>query len=202
MPLPPSLLQACQGLGYVGIDLRAVESVLANHTPRIRAKINQLGLSDYREDFGLAICLYTTQEPQVYKVVNAAMFSPGRVSGNNLSRELTWCLPFIKFLDTALERLGNRFKYLGECYRGVKYVYPSPDNHDPVARFWPGRTFYWCEFKSSSRDPIMMGKDNFCGYRGPRTIFAISSRSGYQVEEFSCYGGEQEVLFRPSVSFK
>ena len=82
-------------------------------------------------------------------------------------------------------------------YRGVKYVWPSPDRHDPVAYFREGVTMLWYEFKSTSTSLRMMGNDAFCGHEaGPRTIFTIVAVRGYRIAAFSSEE-EAEVLFPP-----
>ena len=39
--------------------------------------------------------------------------------------------------------------YDGRCLRGVKWVFPSPDDHDPEDYFHAGKRVTWYEFKSS-----------------------------------------------------
>eukprot|EP00300_Choanocystis_sp_HF-7_P016121 c19301_g2_i1.p2 GENE.c19301_g2_i1~~c19301_g2_i1.p2 ORF type:complete len:159 (+),score=24.50 c19301_g2_i1:669-1145(+) len=132
------------------------------------------------------------------------MYSADRAGTNNqLSDGLRACLPYIKFLDTALVQLGEQFQHRGPCYRGVKWVYPNLQNHDPVRHFPRGKEFFWYEFKSSSRDLCLMDHERFCGNSGPRTIFVINSLTGYKIDEFSKFGqSEKEVLFRPLTEFK
>jgi hypothetical protein len=86
----------------------------------------------------------------VYKVLNGAMFSSDRRDGpDGISADLASCLPFIKFLETACKSLPPQFIFKGKCMRGVKWVFPSPDNHDPENYFTEGRDLYFYELKSS-----------------------------------------------------
>ena len=114
--------------------------------------------------------------------------------------ELSACLPFMKFLDTALTSLPAAYKYQGNCMRGVKYVYPSPADHDPETYFPSGTEFFWYEFRSASTDPSVMSNEQFCGHdpTEPRTIFNINAIEAYSISLFSEYGEqEREVLFPP-----
>ena len=55
--------------------------------------------------------------------------------GDAMSAQLVTVMAYVKFLDEALARLPARFHYEGEVERGVRWVYPSPDEHDPVKHF-------------------------------------------------------------------
>jgi len=92
----------------------------------------------YSIDFAIAIHIYTLANPAVFNVVNKAMFNPARRkpgSRKDLSPELLGCLPYIKFLDAALEALPSSYIWKGEVKRGVQWVYPSPEKHDPRSYF-------------------------------------------------------------------
>ena len=92
--------------------------------------------ASYPLDFAIAIHIYTLEDPRVYAVVNEAMFNPARREPGapcNVSAELRACMPFVKYLDTALAALPAEYVFAGEVRRGVKWVYPSPARHDPEA---------------------------------------------------------------------
>ena len=133
----------------------------------------------------------------MYELVNRVMFDPsqhiqGAAVGEDLGADIRTCAPYIKFLDTALERLPERFVYRGRVQRGVKWVFPSLDQHDPEAYFRTGATMMWYEFKSSSTKRELMSQPRFCGHAaGPRTIFTIDAVRAYSIEELSTYGPEE-----------
>ena len=113
--------------------------------------------------FALAIYVYTLDDPMIYSVINRVMFDPARgvkgaAHGNDLSPGLLACAPYIKLLDEALARLPAAFVFRGRVQRGVKWVYPRPDAHDPVRHFAPGAELTWYEFKSSSRKAEVMSQ--------------------------------------------
>ena len=47
----------------------------------------------------------------------------------------------------------------GNVKRGVKWVYPSPDDHRPATHFPPGKEIYFYEFRSASRHAAIMSRD-------------------------------------------
>jgi hypothetical protein len=89
----------------------------------------------YRLDLALAIHIYTLENPGVYRVVNREMFNPDRWqpgAEGGVSEALRACLPYIKMLDSALVALPEAYVFRDQVFRGVKFVYPSLQNHDPV----------------------------------------------------------------------
>ena len=165
----------------------------------------------YRLDFAIAIYLYTLARPSLYSVINKVMFNPARrtpgaAGAAGVSDDLRACMPYIKFLDAALEALPPAYVFRGELRRGVRWVYPSPDNHDPKRHFAVGGTIMWYEFKSTSKKQEVLTRPHFCGVEpGPRTIFTVEACRGYDIEKFSFFQGvdsEFEVLFRPLSKFK
>jgi hypothetical protein len=91
------------------------------------------------------------------------MFDPSRrlkgaAPGADLSPALRACAPYIKLLDEALVQLPAGFVFRGRVQRGVKWVYPRPDTHDPEAYFAPGAVLMWYEFKSSSQKKEVMSR--------------------------------------------
>ena len=218
-PLAPHLLEAAAPLVDLlpEIDLDDLKAVIDDK----RAEWRNLIYSEaggfnlphsYPLDYAVAIYLYTLAYPAVFSVVDAAMFNPSRrvVTGAPagaaaISVELRACMRYIKFLDAALEALPPAYVFVGEVRRGVQWVYPSPERHDPKSYFAPGATLMWYEFKSTSREQEVMTRAHFCGVAaGPRTIFTIDACRGYSIEKFSYFQGttsEFEVLFRPLSQF-
>ena len=127
-PLAGSLIAACASLASVGIDIDLLEEIFRRQERdwRRQSKLEGLGLPDSFMNFALAIYVYTLEDPAVYTVVNRAMYNPARRSvhgvlpGPDLSTELQACLPYIRFLDTALERLPEAFIFRGRVHRGVR----------------------------------------------------------------------------------
>ena len=78
----------------------------------------------------------------------------------------------------------------------VKWVFPSPDNHDPERYFKKDAVIYWYEFKSTSTNRELMSQPKFCGHEpGPRTHFVIEATRAYSIVAFSSFGEEEaEVL--------
>ena len=121
-------------------------------------------------DFAIAIYLYTLEDPAIYKLMNGAMFAPGRETADgSVSDDIRACLPYIKFLDKSLISLPEKYHFKGRCFRGVKWVFPSTDKHDPESYFYEGKEFYFYEFKSSSH--TVRGSDDSC------SIFSTPWRS-------------------------
>jgi hypothetical protein len=127
-PLAGSLIAACASLASVGIDIDLLEEIFRRQERdwRRQSKLEGLGLPDSFMNFALAIYVYTLEDPAVYTAVNRAMYNPARrgvhgfLPGPDLSPELQACLPYIRFLDTALERLPEAFIYSGRVHRGVR----------------------------------------------------------------------------------
>ena len=97
----------------------------------------------YRLDLAVAINIYTQNDPPIYAVINREMFNPDRRksgASGEISEALRACLSFVKFLEEALKALPDAYIFKGEVRRGVKWVYPSPNNHNPGAHFGVGKT--------------------------------------------------------------
>ena len=211
-PIAVSLKEAVRSLPGVGYD--DLEAIVDGqneawgdelHLPQGRFRLP----ISYPVDYAIAIHVYTLEDPCVYAVVNRAMFNPSRRApggSSHISDELRACLPYIKFLDAALAALPAEYVFRGKVRRGVKWVFPRPESHDPEAYFTPGAKLCWYEFKSASRRQELMTREHFCGIdAGPRTIFAVQACRAYDVARFSFYQGEHseyEVLFRPLSLFK
>jgi hypothetical protein len=160
-PLAASLIEAIQGLreldGMVDVDLleEIVEGKREEWQDFIYSAAGDFNLPpSYGLDFAIAIYVYTLNEPPVYAAVNREMFNkgrckPGAISG--ISDSLRACLPYIKYLDTALEKLPECYMFQGEVRRGQKWVFSSPDEHDPEAHFPVGQTIMACGSNSSPR---------------------------------------------------
>ena len=163
----------------------------------------------YLLDWAVAIYVYTLGDPKVFKVVNREMFNserrkPGMSGG--VSDGLRACLPYIRFLIDALKALPASYVFQGVVFRGVKHVYPSIQNHDPVRHFSVGKRLAWYEFKSTSKEAEVMTREHFCDVKaGPRTKFTIDVTHAYDISKFSFFQGaesEHEVLLLPMSQFE
>ena len=215
-PLAPSLMDAIQSMrnldGTVDVDL--LEEIIKGKREEwedcIYSAAGGFKLpASYRIDFAIAIYVYTLNDPAVYAAVNRVMFNKARRNHgafSGISASLRACLPYIKYLDGALEALPDCYIFQGEVRRGAKWVYSSPDEHDPASHFPEGQKIMWYEFKSTSTRQEVMTRKHFCGVNaGPRTIFTIKTTRAYAIHKFSYFQGtasEHEVLFRPFCKFK
>eukprot|EP01047_Picozoa_sp_COSAG01_P079939 COSAG01_NODE_15353_length_1347_cov_1.028045_1_plen_236_part_00 len=194
--LPADVRQAIKPLcDEAGIAFAMIEFVITTRIPSLTAALKgHGGTQGYRLDYAVAIYLYTVDNPKIYQVLNGAMHAPDREVGpNGISPRLQACLPFIKYLDTALESLPAEFRFKGRVNRGVKWAYPKCGrlsdgswsiDHDPEKAFPVGHHFFWYEFKSCAQDFKVMYREAFCGERGPRTIFTIEVCEGYHIQPF------------------
>ena len=122
------------------------------------------------------------------------MQQAGRLVLGTLGPDIRDCAAYIKFLDESLRQLPEKYVFQGQVQRGVKYVFPSPDNHDVERYFSSGALLRWSSFKSTSTELKVMNDDKFCGQAaGPRTIFTVKLFRGYRITVFSAFQGEGEV---------
>ena len=198
-PLAASVLDSLRPLAEAhGLDMEELAFVIETRVPTMRATLEREGIASFSMDCAIAIYLYTIDEPKLYKFINTACHAADRdVGQGGLSPSLRACMPYIKFLDTALERLPAKYHFKGRANRGVKWAFPKPEDHDPEAHFPKGRQFFWYEFKSAAFKFEVMYQETFCGESGPRTIFTIEACESYMISAFSQFPTEAEALFRP-----
>lgn len=119
----------------------------------------------------MAIYVYTIETPKIYAAMNGAVHATDREDGpGGISPRLRACMPYIKFLDTALEQLPAQFRFAKVVNRGVKWAYPKPESHDPMAKFPIGSFLYWYEFKSSAVDFDVMCKSSQATRSTPHSV--------------------------------
>ena len=202
--LAASVLAALRSLAEAnGLDLEELQFAIQMREPTLRATLEREGIPDFRMDFAVAIYLYTIDTPKLYEIINTAAHAADREEGpGGLSPQLRACMPFIKFLDCALEALPDKYVFAGRVNRGVKWAFPTPDDHDPEAHFPKGKQFFWYEFKSAAQQFDVMYNEMFCGESGPRTIFTIDACQSYMISKFSQFPTEAEALFRPLAQFE
>uniref|UniRef100_A0A0G4HXZ8 NAD(P)(+)--arginine ADP-ribosyltransferase n=1 Tax=Chromera velia CCMP2878 TaxID=1169474 RepID=A0A0G4HXZ8_9ALVE len=216
-PLKSSLAEAVATLEHLGLDMGMLRSAIKGKGREWKASgilymsvaSGGFGLpATFPLDFAVAIYIYTFGYPAVSTAVNRTMTLKEERSeaGREIGEQLQNALPYIKFLECALEALPDEYRYSGEVRRGVKWVFPSTQVHDPHSHFPKGSSMMWYDFKSTAKDPSVMTRETFCGIRpGPRTIFIIQAKNAFDIEKFSRFQGresESEVLFRPLTSFR
>ena len=157
-PLVATVLDALRPLAEAhGIDMEELEYVISTRRHELRLTLEREGMPDFRMDFAVAIYLYTIDAPKLYEIVNSASHSPDRDAGpSGLSPQLKACMPYVKFLDSALEALPLKYLFKGRVNRGVKWAFPTPEDHDPESHFPEGKRFFWYEFKSAAREFSVM----------------------------------------------
>jgi hypothetical protein len=167
--------------------------------------INKKGLAGrVSADHAIAIWLYTLEYPSVYRAINTAMFCRHRrTAEGGISEHLEQAMPFIRYLNHALKSLPEEFHFKGRCFRGIRHVFPSPEEHDLPKHFVGKITVFFYEFKSATQDKELMLEDRYCGRRGARTIIEIDAVQGYKIDMFSQFGDqEKDVLFPPLSMFR
>eukprot|EP01043_Picozoa_sp_COSAG02_P073230 COSAG02_NODE_14148_length_1304_cov_3.160166_2_plen_180_part_01 len=140
--LAASVLASLRSLAEAnGLDLDQLQFIIQTREPTLRATLEREGIPDFRMDFAVAIYLYTIDDPKLYEIINTAAHSDDREDGpGGLSPQLRACMPFIKFLDCALEALPDKYVFEGRVNRGVKWAYPKGvDDHNPEAHFPKGK---------------------------------------------------------------
>ena len=176
-PVANSVMESLRPLEVLGVDMEELAFILEDTRGEMQHKLTVLKISDtYSADFALSIHVYSLDNPSIYGIVNGEMYSPQRDQGpGGISNRLRACLPYIKYLCVALEQLPEQFVFSGRCLRGVKWVFPNTDDHDPEQYFHTGKKVTWYEFKSTSRKMELMYEPRFCGKDGARTIFDIEA---------------------------
>jgi len=207
-PLVATAAEAIAPLAALGLDVKRTQQHLHSKRRWAEEILVRERMPGYDVEHVLTIYAYTVEEPfvsfggPIYRMVNTEMHSPSRGSGaGGFSDRLRACMLYIKMLWVALEALPEKFHFTGKVFRGEKWAFPTPQDHDPEAHFHVDRIFYWYEFKSSSTTHSVMYDDCFCGNNGPRTIFHIEGVKCFRIQAFSAVQGEEEALFLPLSTF-
>ena len=70
------------------------------------------------EERALTVALYTDDDGQLFRVLNAEFSSATRAAlGGELSPRLRACIPFAKLLEVALSELPSDFIFRGHLHR-------------------------------------------------------------------------------------
>lgn len=182
------------------------ELELGDKFEKLAIKHNEPAFRNYPRKFAKALYGYSLEKNQhgvsLYKISSTALFE--KATRSTKSAKVKAVLVFYKFLIGACNALPDCLRCYTRCHRGVKWVFPSPDDHNPESYFHEGRELLWFEFKSSTRAFSLMGKPDFCGHEGPRTVFSVKTNgSCWDISDFSAFGTrEQETLFLPLTAFR
>ena len=204
-PCPQTVLDSLQPMAdrYPELNFEVLRALVHDKDGSMRSRLQQLGCPEFDVEDALAIWVYSLPNPAVFHMVNVALRADDKKIGEGgLSPKVRACLPYIKLLNCALERAPSKFRFSGRCFRGDKWVWPSPGQHDPAGYFVTGQEFSWHAFKSSSRKLETVYNEAFCGQSGPRTIFTIEGVYGVLIKEFSELPSEEEVLFPVNTMFR
>ena len=151
-----------------------------------RAKRQQS--SQLSQNESAAITLYTIEwqprENSVYYILNNNLRSANRQSLK------PWFF-YLKLLLTALSRLPLR---PGTVFRGM--------NGDTKQKYTTGDSIIWWGFTSCTSSIDALRNKQFLDSTGPRTFFTIECQSGRDIQQFSYFEDEKEVLLPPGRYFK
>ena len=187
-------------------------------------KLSRLGLvapryaatKELAEDFALAIYSYSLEHLSLSEAVNRSMLDPQRqVEGSEAARRLAACLPYIKFLEAALEALPEALIHRTvdrgiKCHRDAKLCFPGDvdcdggaglQGHDVERHYPTGSVVCWYHFCWTSETPKVMEHTQLGALDArPRTVFEVDVCLGFRVSALT-YGGEEEpVVLLPPLS--
>jgi len=134
-----------------------------------------------------AINLYTlgweNAENSLYAVLNLRLRLTDR----------TQAKPFFPYLRLIISGLTKLPKLQIPLYRGVKKSLTQD--------YVKGRKFYWWGFSSCTTTLGVLQNELFLGKQGNRTMFCLSKSSGVDIQRYSMYKTESEVLLLPERRF-
>lgn len=210
-----SLDDAIAKLGELpDLDLTAMQKAVQKARELMRNKVKDkpdLKANKYSVDHAAALNLWSRESPPIYKKItgytNGALANrTSQLNGKRIpSAELEICAPFIKLIDIALVSLPRSFLYEGPLpvWRGIDWLYPSPEDHDVSQHFPIGRHLFFYELKASSLKREV-AEQQFARV-GPKTkagtLICIKPCESYRIQYFSDSPNEHEVLFRPMSKF-
>ncbi|CAN2388708.1 NAD:arginine ADP-ribosyltransferase, partial [Pristimantis euphronides] len=153
----------------------------SNYWNTIKSSIKNLP-QGFRNEHGIALVAYTGN---MYQAFNKATRDVGKSISNYKSRFNFKAMHY--YLTVAMQMLSNTSKKL--VYRGVSNAYFIPSNQSQgLLRFG--------QFTSSSKDRARAQKF------GTASFFTMQTRLGVEMERFSLYKSEKEVLIPGYETFK
>ncbi|CAF3339330.1 unnamed protein product [Rotaria socialis] len=153
-----------------------------------KTKCAELSPGKLSMDEAASITLYSMEwEPQdecLYHVLNKTL------RNENRQKLEPWFL-FLKLILTALAHLPSMARTV---YRGVK--------QDLRKEYPKGKILVWWGFSSCTTTLDVLQNEAFLGETGPRTFFTIECDSGKDIQKYSCYQAEDEILLPAARQFK
>jgi hypothetical protein len=101
-----------------------------------------VGSSELAPKHAAALYAYTQEEPQLYRPLNYALYTPGAQA----DAKLVEYRDYIKHTTTAANCLPN---YVGATYRGTNRIFKA-------SLYKPGDVVTWQAFSSSSRSQLQV----------------------------------------------
>lgn len=200
--LTPMLLSLSQSPEGLGKSVEQLETIIDDTVAAMRLTLIQLQIhnaSSFNAERAGSINIYTQDAPKArwFAYLSKCLNAKDRFKDGQFSAKLQECRWFLKFFQVSLSSMPPRFRYTGECWRGVPWVFPSPENHCPEEWFFQGRKFYASTMKSFSKDENVA--KNFAQQggkgRGCATVFHMQKGClAYDISEFSDIP-EKEVVF-------
>jgi len=135
------------------------------------------------DDAAASIVLYTsgTNDVSLFSILNKLLRDTDR---DKLK-------PFFSYLQILIKALHSLPDYAGKVYRGVDVDLSDQYQQDKVVHWWG---FSSCSKDRSQADAFTSSKSS--------TIFTINCKYGKEIEVFSAYAKEQEVVLLPGSIFK
>jgi hypothetical protein len=130
-----------------------------------------------------AINLYTQQ--LVYLLLNSVLRERDRT-------KVTPFFPFLRLLMSGMDKLPS---HEGILYRGVKLKLEAKC-------YQTKKKFIWWSFSSCTTSGEALQNPMFLGAQGERTLFAIDCTEGKDIQRFSSYKNEAEILLPPGLQFR
>ncbi|CAF3334844.1 unnamed protein product [Rotaria socialis] len=177
------------------VSLEEAVEPIVEYVPDVRRKVYvakvkcaELSPGKLSIDEAASITLYTMEwEPQdecLYHVLNKTLRNENRKTLK------PWFL-FLRLLLTALAQLPS---ISATVYRGVK--------QDMSKEYAVGKTFVWWGFSSCTTKIQVLDNKQFMGATGQRTFFTIECDSGKNIQKYSCYKAEHEILLPAARQFR
>jgi len=131
-----------------------------------------------------ALWLYTA-ESDFYPTLNRLL----------RTRDRSALKPFFPYLQLMLTARSKLPKYTGSVWRGVKDV-------DLRDKYPKDKEVWWWAFSSTTKQLHMLTNTKFLGTSGVRTVFMIEIVNGVDLQRYSAFQDEAEVLLYPGTKFK
>lgn len=193
---PPTLEEALKTARIPDCDVVLADSKRKGLAARKALGIDPTFLTD---DEAGAIACYTIElggDESPYQIINTVISSSRNAKKLNVSNKLVY------LLLSGLRKLPRYKPLPGEkLYRSINVKVPTTENKANGHQYYAdGRTVKWWGFTSTSKDPSV--SNNFLKGSTEATTFIIGGKGlwGYDIQSFSKYPDEEEVLLEPESS--